>query len=142
MNERDRRSDAALRRMDNVQLEVERLAALGRGDKLFEPILRQLVLRGMVHIERVCRQRGKRLGLSPRKIGLAIEDAGAQLPLGLGRHEKLPTVEAIAARLAGEAIATQQARPLSAPQLVDARPQLRLVWRDGKSISPNDWRNS
>ncbi len=80
--------------------------------------------------------------MSPRQIGLAIEDAGAQLPLRLGRHEKLPTIEAIAARLAGEGIATQQARPLSAPQLVDARPQLRLVGRDGKPISPNNWRNS
>lgn len=142
MSERDRLTDAALRRMDNVQLEVERLAALRQGDELFEPILRHLVLRGMVYIERVCRRRGQRLGLSRRQIGLAIEDAGAQLPLRLGRRKKLPSVEAIAARLAGEAIATQQAPSLSAPQLVDARPQLRLIGRDGKPISPNNWRNS
>lgn len=142
MNERDRLTDSALRHMDNVHLEVERLAALRRGDELFELILRQLVLRGMVYIERVSRRRGKRLGLSPRQIGLAIEDAGAQLPLRLARNDMLPTVEAIAARLAGEAIARQHARPLTAPQLVDARPHLRLVGRDGKPISPNDWRNS
>lgn len=142
MNERDRLTDTSLRRLDNVQLEVERLAALRRGDELFEPILRQLVLRGMVCIERVARWRGQGLGLGPRQIGLAIEDAGAQLPLRLSRHEKLPSVDAIAARLAGEALAIQQTRPLTTPQLVDARPHLRLVGRDGKPISPNDWRNS
>lgn len=142
MSERDFVTDVTLRRMDSVQLEVERLAALRQGDELFEPILRQLVLRGMVCIERVSRQRGKQLGLSPRQIGLAIEDAGAQLPLRLGRREKLPSIEALGARLAAAAIAIQEACPLRAPKLVDGRPQLRLVGRDGKPISPNNWRNS
>lgn len=137
----DRLTDAVLRGLDDAHLEVLRRSALRQGDEDYELILRRLVVRGVPAIELVCREEGEQRGLSSTQIGLAIEDACARLLLRLHRPDELPSVSAMAAELARECIAAQQPGP-PAPPLVDEQPRLRLVRRDRKPFSPNDWRTS
>lgn len=135
-------TDAALRRLDDYQLETLRLSMLRDSDERYEPVLRQLVIRGVPAIERICRQQGEELGLSRTQIGQAIEDACARLLLRLHRSEALPPVSAIAAQFASQCTQAQQPSPPGPPRLASERPELRLIRRDGRPISRNDWRTS
>lgn len=142
-HDHERLTDSVLRGLDDAALEALRRSTLREGDdERYELILRRLVVRGVPAIELVCREEGQRRGLHRTQIGLAIEDACARLLLRLHRPDKLPSVSAMAAELARDCIAAQQPPSPTAAPLVDEQPRLRLVRRDGKPFSPNDWRTS
>ncbi len=140
--ESDRVTDAVLRRLDDTELEVLRCSMLRDRDERYEGVLRQLVIRGVPAIERVCRQGGEGLGLSATHIGQAIEDASARLILRLHRPEKLPAISSIAAHLAAQCIDAQKPQGHAPPRLAPERPKLRLVRNDDRPINRNDWRTS
>lgn len=143
--ERTDRHEEDFRSLDDLQLESLRVEMLNRNDERLEALLRVLVMRAVLVIEKICRLQGIDLGLGRIEINRAIEDASARLLLRLARPERVIAISALAARLATSCVQAQQPQP--APRLAPRRPQLRVVDQLGEAVQkgrvkPNDWTSS
>lgn len=125
-----RLDERALRRLDDVQLEVARLNLLRAGDERLEQVLELLLVRGIAHIERVSRELCDLHGLSDQQHQEVVVDAMVRLQLRLTRQAPLASVPTLATQLAGECIAARTRAPQSPegrPRLAARAPQLRAM---------------
>lgn len=139
------RHEEDFRGLDDLQLESLRIEMLNQNDEHLEVLIRVLVMRAVPVIEKICRLHGGDRGLGRIEINRAIEDSSARLLLRLARHERVPAISALAARIATSCVQAQQPQP--APRLAPRRPQLRVVNQLGEAvkkgrIKPNDWTSS
>ena len=127
MNEPDRLNERALRRLDELQLEVVRLDLLRSQDDRYELVVEQLLVRGIAAIERVARQLCEVRGASPEQLSDVVVDASVRLQLRLTRPVALPSVGTLAAQLASECVNALEIAPHERPRLADRAPRLRAV---------------
>jgi hypothetical protein len=139
--------ERAVEMLDDLHLEAVRAETVAADDERFEFVLWNLCLRGVPIIERVCRTRGKALGLSEQEIELATEDAAARMLLRLSRPDPQPQVHALAAEIAAECVERSWPSQRGGTRVSPRSPKLRLVRgldeaiESGK-VRPNDWESS
>jgi hypothetical protein len=148
MSEFERFGEAALRGVDEQQLEVLRLRLVHEADDRRELVIDHLLLRGLGVITSVARQRAAAAGLAHEQLMCAIEEASVNLSMRLRRLEKLPPVTSIATKLAVKAVDARTPEPQKPAQLIARRPDLRPVderfgdaLRRGR-VRRNNWRDS
>lgn len=127
MNDPNRLDDAALRRLDQLQLESVRYYLLRSGDKRYEYVVEHLLVRGIATIERIARELCAMRGATPEQLRTAVVDASVRLQLRLTREEKLPSVDTLAAQLASECVAVLAQASGRRPRLASQPPQLRAI---------------
>lgn len=139
----DRLDEAALRRLDDLQLETLRFQLLDDGDVRYEHVVEHLLVRGIARIERLAAELGDLRQLGPDQVRDVVIDASVRLQLRLGRHERLPTIETLASDLTVDCLNAVSPEPAERPRLAPRRPQLRTIEtqigdavRDGR-ITPN-----
>jgi hypothetical protein len=127
MNEPDRLSESALRQLDDLQLEAVRLDLLRSDDERYELVVEHLLLRGIATIERVASQLCELRGASAEQLSDAVVDASLRLQLRLLRPVPLPSIDTLAAQLAGECVRALQIVPAERPRLAARPPRLRAM---------------
>jgi hypothetical protein len=139
--------ERAVEMLDDLHLEAVRAETVVDDDQRFEFVLWNLCLRGVPIIERVCRTRGKALGLTEQEIELATEDAAARMLLRLSRPEPQPQVHALAAEIGAECVERSWPSQRSRTRVSPRSPKIRLVRGLDEAIEtgkvrPNDWESS
>jgi hypothetical protein len=139
----DRLDEAALRRLDDLQLETLRFQLLDGDDIRYEQVVEHLLVRGIARIERITAELGDLRQLGRDQLRDVVIDASVRLLLRLGRHERLPTIETLASDLTVDCLNAVSPKPAVRPRLAPRRPQLRTMEtqigdaaRDGR-ITPN-----
>lgn len=127
MNAPDRLDEAALRRLDDLQLESVRYDLLCSGDERYERVIEHLLVRGIAAIERIAGGLCELRGATAAQLCTAVVDASVRLQLRLTRHEKLLSVEALAAQLASECVAALAPVNEQRPRLASRPPRLRTI---------------
>lgn len=127
MNNPDRLNEAALRRLDNLQLESVRYDLLRTGDERYERVVEHLLVRGITAIERITRQLCELHGASLDQARDAVVDASVRLQLRLTRDQRLPSVEMLAAQFAQDCVGALRTTPDERPRLAVRPPQLQTV---------------
>ena len=127
MNDPDRLDEAALRRLDDLQLESVRYDLLRSGDERYERVVEHLLVRGIAAIERIARELCQLRGGSADQLRTAVVDASVRLQLRLTREEKLPSIDTLAGQLASECVAALGPASDQRPRLASRPPQLRTI---------------
>jgi hypothetical protein len=115
--------------LPDVQIEAMWRHALRHDPDALEPLLRQLVLRATVVLDRTCRDEGARQGLLEADIERAIDESAVRLLSRLRVDAQVRDVRAIANQIAREVVADPLRRRAqrTARFTVAARPRLRLI---------------
>lgn len=134
-----RLDEAALRAHDNVALEQIRFDMAARDDARLDQVAKVLAVRGAPVIALTCRKLGAQRGISPRQIGLAIDESVARLRARLLCKETQPDVERLAAGIAKTCVDRQPVNTPAAPRLAPRKPDLSVIkgLREG-TVRPNN----
>ncbi len=127
MNDPDRLDEAALRRLNDMQLESLRYRLLSEGDVRYEHAAEHLLVRGIAAVERVARELCEMRGVGREQLTKAVVDASLRLQMRLAREEKLPSVESLAGQLATQCVDALGPEPTQPPRLASRPPQLRSI---------------
>lgn len=127
MNYPDRLDEAALRRLDDMQLESLRYRLLSEGDVRYEHAVEHLLVRGIAAIERIARELCELRGVGREQLTKVVVDATLRLHMCLSREEKLPSVEILAGQFATRCVDALAPAPIQPPRLASRPPQLRSI---------------
>jgi len=127
MNDPDRLDEAALRRLDDIQLESLRYRLLSEGDVRYEHVVEHLLVRGIGAIERIAAELCDVRGIGAEQREKAVIDASLRLQLRLAREERLPSLETLASQFATQCIDALGPAPDQPPRLASRPPQLRSI---------------
>jgi hypothetical protein len=128
----------SLRRLDDYSLELRRYEFVINMDVQREPVIHEMLGRGLARIGVETGRLGKAAGLSSEQIGSAAEEAGVILSMRLLTPQHLKPLDVLALQVASEAVAARKPKPQAPPTLADRRPDLRIVQTDTPSAPGAD----